>query len=644
MKNLIKILGLMVVITSITTNGNCQSICATPTNFTTPTSYNSDASFAATDNYTIRVYIHNIANDDGTNGRTSVEIQNAIQILQNDFSPHGICISYAGTNQVNSTNIGINFNDSKLTALRNADAQIANAINIYVLPQNASYKGGNAFAIPNTFLVMGGNVFSTNLFVSHVLSHELGHCLGLFHTFHGIELGSCPELVNGSNSTTCGDFIVDTPADPSTHFDDSESGCIYMGITTDANGSNYSPDMHNVMAYVRPSCMTVFTNNQGDRMRRFLRDVAILEPIKVPRNLYFQNKIISSNNWNYSVSNNIVAGNSVTSGIIGEVTINGTANVLYEAGNEVILNTGFNAIASSSNTFTARIDLNQCGEINFLNNAKVASVSPYKPMLNNNRTWLMVTPGFDGHINTKFSIVKDTVLSLQTYKKVKYEYIGLTPFDDWQVIGVVGYYYLREDTLLRRVYQYAFTTSADILLFDYNSTIGDSIYIHNRYFTLQSSGTVINSGNTYTSYNYIANNATGILADTVQLIEELGCYNGLVGYSEYSTLVCYKKADTVAYSNTGSSGIDCDFISKVEENANTFANISLYPNPANTTLHFKNIQEGTTYEIYGSDQKLMKKGMLQNNQISISDISSSGLYFCRLTNKNKTQTVSFIKQ
>jgi hypothetical protein len=52
-----------------------------------------------------------------------------------------------------------------------------------------------------------------------VLSHEMGHCLGLYHTHHGTvtEEGDsfqCPELVNGSNSSTCGDYIADTPADP----------------------------------------------------------------------------------------------------------------------------------------------------------------------------------------------------------------------------------------------------------------------------------------------------------------------------------------------------------------------------------------------------------------------------------------------
>ena len=54
---------------------------------------------------------------------------------------------------------------------------------------------------------------------SHVISHEMGHVLYLWHTHHGTfnEGGNdnpCPELVNGSNSATCGDYVTDTPADP----------------------------------------------------------------------------------------------------------------------------------------------------------------------------------------------------------------------------------------------------------------------------------------------------------------------------------------------------------------------------------------------------------------------------------------------
>lgn len=47
------------------------------------------------------------------------------------------------------------------------------------------------------------------------VSHEIGHCLGLYHTHHGTfsAEGGTPELVNSSNSATAGDYIIDTSAD-----------------------------------------------------------------------------------------------------------------------------------------------------------------------------------------------------------------------------------------------------------------------------------------------------------------------------------------------------------------------------------------------------------------------------------------------
>ena len=54
---------------------------------------------------------------------------------------------------------------------------------------------------------------------SHIISHEMGHVLFLWHTHHGTypeggDPNQCMELVDGSNSTICGDYISDTPADP----------------------------------------------------------------------------------------------------------------------------------------------------------------------------------------------------------------------------------------------------------------------------------------------------------------------------------------------------------------------------------------------------------------------------------------------
>ena len=54
----------------------------------------------------------------------------------------------------------------------------------------------------------------------------------------------CKEFVDGSNSTTCGDYISDTPADPYKW-----SGCSYVGTDLDEHGQRYAPDPSNYMPY-----------------------------------------------------------------------------------------------------------------------------------------------------------------------------------------------------------------------------------------------------------------------------------------------------------------------------------------------------------------------------------------------------------
>lgn len=89
------------------------------------------------------------------------------------------------------------------------------------------------------------------------LAHELGHYMGVMHT-HG---GSSDELVDGSNCTTEGDLLCDTPADPNI------SGlvdvsCAYTGTGLDANNMPYQPDVTNIMSYSRKVCRTAFTPMQ----------------------------------------------------------------------------------------------------------------------------------------------------------------------------------------------------------------------------------------------------------------------------------------------------------------------------------------------------------------------------------------------
>jgi len=101
-----------------------------------------------------------------------------------------------------------------------------------------------------------GSAFTGGVFIEKpmctnapVIAHELGHFFGLLHTFEG----GGTELVDGSNCTTAGDFLCDTPADPYVPFNPIEgyvsTGCRFINQQTDANGEYYNPDVGNIMSY-----------------------------------------------------------------------------------------------------------------------------------------------------------------------------------------------------------------------------------------------------------------------------------------------------------------------------------------------------------------------------------------------------------
>ena len=90
--------------------------------------------------------------------------------------------------------------------------------------------------------------------------HELGHGLGLYHTFQGDGGGGgCPT---NTDCTTEGDEVCDTPPH------DRTSGC--PSGTNNACGTVRDNHMHNFMDYSDDDCQTEFTADQKTRARAFL--------------------------------------------------------------------------------------------------------------------------------------------------------------------------------------------------------------------------------------------------------------------------------------------------------------------------------------------------------------------------------------
>ncbi len=232
------------------------------------------------------IFIHVIRKSDGSGGLSTSQVNNAISKLYNDFKNTNICFNIKGSDFINNTYY-YNFTDSKFDNLITVNLD-ANAINLYLLPilPSSINFGGKASGIPGKALVIDGEYVETS-----VLAHEMGHCLGLYHTHSGRgcnDFVNCSEPVNGSNCNDCGDRVCDTPADPCLS-GNVNNECIYTG------GGGFFPLTNNIQSYTSPNCMDKFTVGQISRMHTIINNASFLQSTL---NCLYCNT--SSPEWTYS--------------------------------------------------------------------------------------------------------------------------------------------------------------------------------------------------------------------------------------------------------------------------------------------------------------------------------------------------------
>lgn len=210
----------------------------------------------------INVYFHVITNSLGQGAPSTQQINSQINVLNNAYAGSGFSF--------NLLSIDYTANDSWFTATpgTTAEAQMkaalrqgsADDLNFYTNNMSGGLLGWATF--PSSYSsspskdgvvclyasLPGGSASPYNL--GDTGTHEVGHWLGLYHTFQG----GC------SRQSTGGDGVADTPAEKSPAY-----GCP-VGRDSCTSLAGLDP-IENFMDYTDDSCMYEFTPGQWTRMQ-----------------------------------------------------------------------------------------------------------------------------------------------------------------------------------------------------------------------------------------------------------------------------------------------------------------------------------------------------------------------------------------
>jgi len=218
------------------------------------------------------------------------DINGQLKTLMDDFAPYNIAFQLVKTTFIEPDQEYCisSFNPQSAVwykEAQNLKAQYAynplNVLNIVAMCQNSgnfgTLLGFGVFPWDMDANTEFGGIWMNKRFVKEgdrTLSHEMGHVLGLWHTFHGIGETSgcdsgCRENVHSSKDATAdyiGDFCADTPATPMNYECSNPEG-------TDCNNVQWgNTDYNNFMSYGPDSCITNFSPQQNQRMHCWVCD------------------------------------------------------------------------------------------------------------------------------------------------------------------------------------------------------------------------------------------------------------------------------------------------------------------------------------------------------------------------------------
>jgi hypothetical protein len=214
-----------------------------------------------TEGGTINVYFHVITNSTGAGNVPDKQINDQIDVLNAAYAPGNWKFvlkskDITANNAWFTTQPGEKSETDMKTTLRQGSAD---DLNLYSANIGGGLLGWATFPKDYTSEPkMDGVVFlytslpggtAKNYNEGDTGTHEVGHWMGLYHTFQG----GCRQIGGG-------DGVADTPAEKEANY-----GC--PGVVDSCPDSPGNDPTSNFMDYVYDSCMTEFTKGQFDRIK-----------------------------------------------------------------------------------------------------------------------------------------------------------------------------------------------------------------------------------------------------------------------------------------------------------------------------------------------------------------------------------------
>ena len=263
--------------------------------------------YSPTETRTVYIAAHIVRSSSGQGGISINDLNTAISDLNTAYSNVMIQFIHDQTDYIDNDNY-TTLTTENFPSLAQINV-VANKLNIYFCPQGSgingiAYLANNKCAVTNAAAINGST-----------LPHEVGHNFYLYHT-HG---NGIQEYVNGSNCTTAGDFLCDTPAEPYNGGNGINgyvytNTCVYFGTFLDPNNQLFTPDTHNFEGYAPANCRDSFTEQQIQKMNQTLSTIlSYLITVPVPLANKINDNVIP-NEVNKPSTLTVIGGQTVNSG------------------------------------------------------------------------------------------------------------------------------------------------------------------------------------------------------------------------------------------------------------------------------------------------------------------------------------------